>query len=146
MQPLSFRNDSKLFDGHCVRLDAISGKKVVHCGITLAALKQIDSHLPHEGLLPSELFVEAFDRNAELGSTVAIVGSGPIGLAALLTGEFYSPAEIIMVDLDQNRLDTANELAPRLLSTDSARKPHGRLWRLPQDAAMTPPWRRIILP
>ena len=86
MQPLNFRNDSKLFDGHCVRLDAISGKKVVHCGITLAALKQIDSHLPHEGLLPSELFVEAFDRNAELGSTVAIVGSGPIGLAALLTG------------------------------------------------------------
>ena len=111
MQPLSFRSDSKLFDGHCVRLDAISGKKVVHCGITLAALKQMNSHLPHEGLLPSELFVEAFDRNAELGSTVAIVGSGPIGLAALLTGEFYSPAEIIMVDLDQNRLDTAKRVS-----------------------------------
>jgi hypothetical protein len=35
-------------------------------GLYQAALKQIDSHLPHEGLLPSELFVEAFDRNAEL--------------------------------------------------------------------------------
>jgi hypothetical protein len=66
MQPLDFRDDSKLFDGHCIRLDALSGKRVVHCGITLAALKQIGSHLPHEGLLPSELFVEAFDRNAEL--------------------------------------------------------------------------------
>ena len=44
MQPVDFRDDSKLFDGHCVRLDAICGKKVVHCGITLAALKQIDSH------------------------------------------------------------------------------------------------------
>ena len=66
MQKLVFQDDSKLFDGHCVRLDAMARKKVVRCGITLAALKQIDSHLPHEGLLPSELFVEAFDRNAEL--------------------------------------------------------------------------------
>ena len=31
------------------------------------------------------------------GSTVAIVGAGPIGLAALLTAQFYSPAEIIVV-------------------------------------------------
>ncbi|WP_175233045.1 zinc-binding dehydrogenase, partial [Paraburkholderia humisilvae] len=31
----------------------------------------------------------------------------PIGLAALLTARFYSPAEIIMVDLDDNRLETA---------------------------------------
>jgi len=41
------------------------------------------------------------------GSTVAIVGSGPIGLAALLTAQFYSPSEIIMVDLDEKRLDVA---------------------------------------
>jgi alcohol dehydrogenase len=38
------------------------------------------------------------------GDTVAIVGAGPIGLAALLTAQFYSPAEVIMVDLDENRL------------------------------------------
>jgi alcohol dehydrogenase len=41
------------------------------------------------------------------GSAVAIVGAGPIGLAALLTAQFYSPAEIIMIDLDDNRLDVA---------------------------------------
>ena len=41
------------------------------------------------------------------GSTVAIVGSGPIGLAALLTAQLYSPAEIIMIDLDDNRLEVA---------------------------------------
>ena len=33
--------------------------------------------------------------------------SGPIGLAALLTAQFYSPAEIIMIDLDDNRLEMA---------------------------------------
>ena len=43
------------------------------------------------------------------GSSVAIVGAGPIGLAALLTGQFYSPAEVIMVDLDDNRLGLARQ-------------------------------------
>jgi alcohol dehydrogenase len=38
---------------------------------------------------------------------VAIVGSGPIGLAALLTAQFYSPGEIIMIDLDDSRLAVA---------------------------------------
>ena len=38
---------------------------------------------------------------------MAIVGAGPIGLAALLTAQFYSPAEIIMIDLDDNRLEMA---------------------------------------
>jgi alcohol dehydrogenase len=44
------------------------------------------------------------------GSTVAIVGAGPIGLAALLTAQFYSPAEIIAVDVDANRLEVARSL------------------------------------
>lgn len=38
---------------------------------------------------------------------MAIVGAGPIGLAALLTAQFYSPAKIIMIDLDDNRLEVA---------------------------------------
>jgi alcohol dehydrogenase len=41
------------------------------------------------------------------GDTVAIVGAGPIGLAALLTAQFHSPAEIILVDPDPNRLEVA---------------------------------------
>ena len=41
------------------------------------------------------------------GDTVAIVGAGPIGLAALLTAQFYSPAEIVMVDVDPSRLEVA---------------------------------------
>ncbi|MEO6873951.1 MAG: zinc-dependent alcohol dehydrogenase family protein [Opitutaceae bacterium] len=41
------------------------------------------------------------------GDTVAIVGAGPIGLSALLTAQFYSPAAIIMIDPDANRLEVA---------------------------------------
>jgi alcohol dehydrogenase len=44
------------------------------------------------------------------GDRVAIVGAGPIGLAALLTARFYSPAEVVMVDLDRNRLEVARAL------------------------------------
>jgi alcohol dehydrogenase len=58
-------------------------------------------------ILPTGYECGVLDGRIEPGSTVAIVGSGPIGLAALLTAQFYSPAEIIMIDLDQKRLDIA---------------------------------------
>jgi len=38
---------------------------------------------------------------------VAIVGAGPIGMSALLTAQFYSPANIIMINVDDNRLEFA---------------------------------------
>ena len=41
------------------------------------------------------------------GDVIAVVGAGPVGLAALLTAQFYSPAESIMVDLDDNRLEVS---------------------------------------
>lgn len=44
------------------------------------------------------------------GDTVAIVGAGPIGLATLLTAQFYTPAEIIVIDVDDNRLEVSKRL------------------------------------
>jgi alcohol dehydrogenase len=44
------------------------------------------------------------------GDTVAIVGAGPVGLAALLTAQFYSPSLIIMIDPDDNRLAVARKM------------------------------------
>jgi alcohol dehydrogenase len=41
------------------------------------------------------------------GDTVAIVGAGPVGLAALLTAQFYSSARLVMIDVDANRLEVA---------------------------------------
>jgi alcohol dehydrogenase len=58
-------------------------------------------------ILPTGFECGVLNGKVQPGGTVAIVGSGPIGLAALLTAQFYSPAEIIMVDLDHNRLDVA---------------------------------------
>jgi alcohol dehydrogenase len=58
-------------------------------------------------ILPTGFECGVLNGKVHPGGTVAIVGSGPIGLAALLTAQFFSPAEIIMIDLDDNRLATA---------------------------------------
>jgi alcohol dehydrogenase len=58
-------------------------------------------------ILPTGFECGVLNGQVAPGNTVAIVGAGPIGLAALLTAQFYSPAEIIMIDLDDNRLEVA---------------------------------------
>lgn len=44
------------------------------------------------------------------GSSVAIIGAGPVGLAALLTAQLYSPSTIVVIDKDQRRLDVAKKM------------------------------------
>ena len=61
-------------------------------------------------IVPTGLEVGVMNGGVKFGDTVAIVGAGPVGLAALLTVQFYSPAEIIVVDLDENRLALAEKL------------------------------------
>ncbi|WP_438392393.1 zinc-dependent alcohol dehydrogenase family protein [Caballeronia sp. DA-9] len=58
-------------------------------------------------ILPTGFECGVLNGRVQPGSTVAIVGSGPIGLAALLTAQFYTPAQIIMIDRDANRLEIA---------------------------------------
>jgi alcohol dehydrogenase len=58
-------------------------------------------------ILPTGFECGVLNGKVAPGGTVAIVGAGPIGLAALLTAQFYSPAAIIMIDLDDNRLEVA---------------------------------------
>jgi len=61
-------------------------------------------------ILPTGFECGVQNGQVKPGDTVAIVGAGPIGLAALLTAQFYSPAEIVMIDLDENRLQVASSL------------------------------------
>ena len=77
-------------------------------------------HLPSEQdeeiyVMLSDIFPTGFEcgvinSNVKPGDSLAIVGAGPVGLAALLTAQFYSPARIISVDLDDNRLAVARKL------------------------------------
>jgi alcohol dehydrogenase len=58
-------------------------------------------------ILPTGFECGVLNGKAQPGCTVAIVGAGPIGLASLLTAQFYSPAQLIMIDHDPNRLEVA---------------------------------------
>jgi alcohol dehydrogenase len=58
-------------------------------------------------ILPTGFECGVLNGKVDVGTSVAIVGSGPIGLAALLTAQFYAPSEIIMIDVDDNRLAVA---------------------------------------
>jgi len=60
-------------------------------------------------ILPTGFEIGVLYGEVGPGDVVAIVGSGPIGMAALLTAQFFSPSKIIMVDLDPNRLEVAKK-------------------------------------
>lgn len=66
-------------------------------------------------IFPTGFEIGVLNGSVKPGDIVAIAGSGPIGLAALLTAQFYSPARIIMIDTDANRL----EVAKRFGATDT---------------------------
>ena len=53
-------------------------------------------------ILPTGLEVGVQNGEVGLGDTVAIIGAGPVGLATVLAAQFYAPADIIVVDIDDN--------------------------------------------
>jgi alcohol dehydrogenase len=70
-------------------------------------------------ILPTGFECGVLNGKVQPGSTVAIIGAGPVGLAALLTAQFYSPAEIIIIDPDDNRLAMAKKLGATSIINNS---------------------------
>ena len=70
-------------------------------------------------ILPTGFECGVLNGQVKPGDTVAIVGAGPVGLAVLLTAQFYSPGAIIMIDLDDKRLEVARQLGATVLINSS---------------------------
>jgi alcohol dehydrogenase len=60
-------------------------------------------------ILPTSYEVGVLASKVEPGDVVAIVGAGPIGLAAIMTAKLYTPGKIVAIDLADARLDRALE-------------------------------------
>ncbi len=60
-------------------------------------------------ILPTAYEVGVLNGGVQPGDTVAIVGAGPIGLAAIMTAKLYTPGRIIAIDLADARLAKARE-------------------------------------
>lgn len=66
-------------------------------------------------ILPTGFECGVLNGQVKPGDTVAIIGAGPVGLAVLLTAQFYSPAAIFMIDLDDKRLAVAKQFGATTL-------------------------------
>jgi len=83
---------------------ADSGLHLVPEGVDEKALVMLSD------ILPTGLECGVLNGKVQPGGSVAIVGAGPVGLAALMTARLYSPSLLIMIDKDPNRLKVATKL------------------------------------
>ncbi|MFB0834001.1 zinc-dependent alcohol dehydrogenase family protein [Arthrobacter halodurans] len=60
-------------------------------------------------ILPTGFEIGVRYGRVKPGDTVAVIGAGPVGLAAMATAGLYGAARIIAVDLDENRLEQARQ-------------------------------------
>jgi len=81
-------------------------------------------------ILPTGFECGVLNGQVQPGNTVAIVGSGPIGLAALMTAQLYSPAQIIMVDVNENRLAVAKTFGATALVNSGNEDPVAAVMKL----------------
>ena len=84
-------------------------------------------------ILPTAFECGVINGKVQPGSVVAIVGAGPIGLAALLTSQFYSPAKIILIDIDKNRLEAGKRLGATAVVNSTGDKAKEEVMRLTSD-------------
>ena len=74
-------------------------------------------------ILPTSYEVGAVNGHVRPGDVVAIVGAGPIGLAAILGSKLYSPAHIVAIDLADSRLEAAKQFGADVTINPSTQDP-----------------------
>jgi alcohol dehydrogenase len=67
-----------------------------------------------EGILLSDILPTGFEIGVQYGQVnpgdvVAVIGSGPVGLSAVMTSSLYGPSRVIAIDLDDARFRRASD-------------------------------------
>ncbi|EEQ91650.2 alcohol dehydrogenase [Blastomyces dermatitidis ER-3] len=60
--------------------------------------------------LPTAMECGTLNGKVQPGSTVAVIGAGAVGMSVMMTAMLYSPALLVMVDVDDGRLAMAKNL------------------------------------
>ncbi|HUP18001.1 MAG TPA: zinc-dependent alcohol dehydrogenase family protein [Acidimicrobiia bacterium] len=81
-------------------------------------------------ILPTGYEVGVLNGRVKPGDVVAVVGAGPIGLAAILGARLYSPAHIVAIDLADSRLDAAKRFGADIAINNSTEDPMVRILEL----------------
>ena len=67
-----------------------------------------------EAVMLSDILPTGFEMGVQYGAVkpgdvVAVIGTGPVGLASIITASLYGAARVIAIDLDTNRLEKSRE-------------------------------------
>ncbi|MGI6406760.1 MAG: alcohol dehydrogenase [Syntrophaceticus sp.] len=104
---------------HCTTGSWIFGYMIEGCQAEYVRVPHanLGCHIIPEGLTDDDVllvgdilstgYLGAENAKIEPGDTVAVMGTGPVGMCAMMTAKLWGPARIIAVDLNQSRLDFA---------------------------------------
>ncbi len=74
-------------------------------------------------IMPTGYEVGVLRAGVRPGDVVAVVGTGPVGLAAIMGARLFSPSHIVAIDVADRRLEAAKEFGADVLINDSVSDP-----------------------
>ncbi|MGH3205604.1 MAG: zinc-dependent alcohol dehydrogenase family protein [Streptosporangiaceae bacterium] len=74
-------------------------------------------------ILPTGYEVGVLNGNVRPGDLVAVVGAGPVGLAAIAGAQLFSPSHIVAIDLSDARLEAAKHFGATITVNNSREDP-----------------------
>jgi alcohol dehydrogenase len=74
-------------------------------------------------ILPTGYEVGVLAGGVRPGDVVAVVGAGPVGLAAIAGAQLYSPGHIVAIDLSDARLEAAKHFGADVIVNNSREDP-----------------------
>jgi alcohol dehydrogenase len=74
-------------------------------------------------ILPTGYEVGVLNGNVRPGDLVAVVGAGPVGLAAITGAQLFSPGHIVAIDLSDARLEAAKHFGADVVVNNSREDP-----------------------
>lgn len=70
-------------------------------------------------ILPTGYEVGVLNGQVRPGDVVAVVGSGPIGLSAIMGARLFSPAHVVAIDMADSRLEAAKQFGADITINNS---------------------------
>jgi alcohol dehydrogenase len=74
-------------------------------------------------ILPTGYEVGVLNGGVKPGDVVAVVGTGPIGLAAIAASRLYSPSHIVAIDKADSRLEAAKQFGADIIVNNDREDP-----------------------
>jgi alcohol dehydrogenase len=86
-------------------------------------------------ILPTGYEVGVLNGNVRPGDLVAVIGAGPVGLAAITGAQLFSPSHIVAIDMSDARLEAAKRFGADVTINNSRQDPLRVIRDLTKDLA-----------